>query len=1124
MAVEKIIKRDGRVVNFDISRIANAIFKAARAVGGEDYDLACHLARQVVSILEEKLKPGEIPTVEQVQDVVEKVLVENGHYKTAKAYILYRRQHEEIRKVRELFSNIELIDNYIDRADWRVRENSNMTYSLQGLNFHVSSVIASQYWLERIYPPEIREAHLSGDLHIHDLGILGPYTYYGHEVVVAKIHGEVKLLSFKQLYDMIPKPPLPLNEADRAYVKYPKDDLYVLDKGGWTKVLRVVSKRKDRSMRFIKNRGGRSVIVTDNHPMITERGEKRALDVGYNDKLFTVDLTRLLSHEDLFSIKTLDLLSLIREHNWEGDKVYFNGVPIEEIDEDTSQDGILHTLTFSAPRYINLTEKFGYFVGFAIAEGFLSYDVGSSERITISQVEREPLLRANQGLLENRIFGCITKRNDGRYELCVKNPFLRFLFDRIFLIQPKSRYKTLPADILRYALPFVKGVIGGLIDGDGSINTCNTTLSVRTSSRTLLEQMSVVMELLGFVPRDRAVEGQGNTRIYKGGEIIQRYPLYGVSFRKIDVDLPSEKYRKAGLSMKAWHDEDKDEWHKVINNDPVEIPDDMIYDITTESGTLVVNGMWNHNCVGWDLRDLLLSGFKGVRGKISSSPPKHFRSALGQLVNFLYTLQGEAAGAQAVSNLDTLLAPFIRIDKLDYKAVKQALQEFIFNLNVPTRVGFQTPFSNCTLDLKVPDFMRGEPVVVGGKVLDTTYGEFQEEVDIFNEAFAEVMLEGDADKRAFTFPIPTYNITPDFDWENPRHEKIWRMTAKYGIPYFSNFISSDMSPEDVRSMCCRLRIDNRELRRRGGGLFGANPLTGSIGVVTINMPRLGYLSRNEEEFFSRLDQLMYLAKESLEIKREVLENLTEKGLYPYSRFYLRGIRSAFGQYWKNHFSTIGLVGMNECCLNLFGRDIGTEVGWKFAIKVLDHMRERLSQFQEETGNIYNLEATPAEGASYRLARIDKKRFPDIIVANEEMVSKGAEPYYTNSSQLPVEYTGDLFEALRLQEPLQTRYTGGTVFHIFIGEKLPPPESIGRLVRKICENFSIPYFTITPTFSICPIHGYIFGEHQLCPKCLEDGRKTECEVYSRIVGYLRPVDQWNDGKQAEFKMRRYFKLR
>ncbi|HEX28795.1 TPA: anaerobic ribonucleoside-triphosphate reductase, partial [Candidatus Poribacteria bacterium] len=346
----------------------------------------------------------------------------------------------------------------------------------------------------------------------------------------------------------------------------------------------------------------------------------------------------------------------------------------------------------------------------------------------------------------------------------------------------------------------------------------------------------------------------------------------------------------------------------------------------------------------------------------------------------------------------------------------------------------------------------------------------------------------------------------------------------YGIPYFSNFISSDMSPEDVRSMCCRLRIDNRELRRRGGGLFGANPLTGSIGVVTINMPRLGYLSRNEEEFFSRLDQLMYLAKESLEIKRKVLERLTERGLYPYSKFYLRSIKERFGEYWKNHFSTIGLVGMNECCLNLFGRDIGTEVGWKFAIKVLDHMRERLSQFQEETGNIYNLEATPAEGASYRLARIDKKRFPDIIVANEEMVSKGAEPYYTNSSQLPVEYTGDLFEALRLQEPLQTRYTGGTVFHIFIGEKLPPPESIGRLVRKICENFSIPYFTITPTFSICPIHGYIFGEYRLCPKCLEDGRKTECEVYSRIVGYLRPIDQWNDGKQAEFRMRRYFKLR
>jgi ribonucleoside-triphosphate reductase len=1089
MAVEKIVKRDGRVVNFDTSRIANAIFKAARAVGGEDYELACRLARQVVSILETQLQPGQIPTVEQVQDIVEKVLVENGHYKTAKAYILYRRQHEEIRKVRELFSNVELIDNYIDRADWRVKENSNMTYSLQGLNFHVSSVIASQYWLEKIYPPEIREAHLSGDLHIHDLGILGPYTYYGHEVMIVKIRGKVKLLSFKQLYDMIPESPLPLNEADGAFAKYPKDDLYVLDRGGWTRILRVVSKRKDRPMRFIKNRGGRSVIVTDNHPMITKRGEKQASDVNCDDRLFTVDLNRLLSREDLFSVKTLDLLSLIREHSWEGDKVYFNGVPIEEIDEDISQDGIVHTLTFSVPRYINLTESFGYFIGFAIAEGFLSYDVKSSERITISQVEREPLLRANQGLLENGIFGCITKQNDGRYSLRIKNPFLRFLFDKVFLIQPGSRHKTLPVDTLRYAMPFVKGIIAGLIYGDGSINTCKTTLSVRTLSRTLLEQMSTVMELL-----DDEVK---------------------VEVKTLPLNL--------NLNLNLLLHEGKDEWHRVINNDPVEIPDDMIYDITTESGTLVVNGMWNHNCVGWDLRDLLLSGFKGVRGKISSSPPKHFRSALGQLVNFLYTLQGEAAGAQAVSNLDTFLAPFIRIDKLDYKGVKQALQEFVFNLNVPTRTGFQTPFSNCTLDLKVPDFMREEPVVVGGEVLDATYGEFQEEVDTFNEAFAEVMLEGDADGRAFTFPVPTYNITSGFNWENPRYEKIWRMTAKYGIPYFGNFINSDMNPEDVRSMCCRLRINNRELRRRGGGLFGANPLTGAIGVVTVNMPRLGYLSRNEEEFFRRLDELLYLAKESLEIKREVLERFTEKGLYPYSKFYLRGIKSAFGQYWKNHFSTIGLVGMNECCLNLFGRDIGTEVGRKFAIKVLDHMRERLSQFQEETGNIYNLEATPAEGTSYRLARMDKRRFPEIIVANEEMLSKGAEPYYTNSSQLPVEYTDDLFEALRLQEPLQIRYTGGTVFHIFIGERTPPIESVKALVRKVCENFRIPYFTITPTFSICPAHGYVFGEHQLCPECLREGRRTECEVYSRIVGYLRPVDQWNEGKQAEFMKRRYFRL-
>jgi len=700
MDISRIKKRDGRIVPFETDKIAQAIFKAARAVGGKDYNAAKELADKVIEIAQ-YVDDDEIATVEGIQDLVEKVLVKNGHYKTAKAYILYRKQHDDIRKTGQLFLNNKIIADYLEKNDWRIKENSNMTYSLQGMNFHISSLIVSQYWQDQIYTPQMKEMQSSGDFHIHDLGILGVY------------------------------------------------------------------------------------------------------------------------------------------------------------------------------------------------------------------------------------------------------------------------------------------------------------------------------------------------------------------------------------------------------------------------------------CVGWDIHDLLMEGFKGVRGKVASGPAKHFRSILGQLVNFFFTLQGEAAGAQAFSNFDTLLAPFIYYDKLDYKQVKQGLQEFVFNMNVPTRVGFQTPFTNITMDLKVPEFMKNEPVIIGGQYMDKTYGEFQAEMDMLNQAFAEVMMEGDCEERVFTFPIPTYNITEDFDWSNPNYDKIWEMTAKYGIPNFSNFVNSDMNPEDARSMCCRLRLDNRELRKRGGGLFGANPLTGSIGVVTINMSRLGYLSQSKEEYFSRLADIMDIARDSLEIKRKVLESLTDSGLYPYSQFYLRGVRAATGQYWKNHFSTIGLVGMNESCLNFIGKNIASLEGLKFSKEVMDFMRDRLVEYQEESGNIYNLEATPAEGVSYAIARKDKETYPKIIVANEDEFKNGAEPYYTNSTQLPVKYTDDLFEALQIQDELQTRYTGGTTFHIFLGESISSVESVKKLVSKVCNQFKLPYFTVTPTFSICPSHGYLSGEKYSCPICEAEGKETACEVYSRVVGYIRPIDQWNAGKQEEFKERRLF---
>lgn len=696
-----ICKRDGRIVPFDAEKIAFAIFKALRAVGKPDRQLAQDLMLDVLKQLGIFEKDDYTPAVEDVQDLVEKVLFENKLFDVAKSYILYRKQHENIRNAKELFSNLDMVEKYLNLDDWRIKESANSSYSLQGLNQHIATIISSQYWLERIYSDEIKQAFQSGRFHIHDLGFLSVY------------------------------------------------------------------------------------------------------------------------------------------------------------------------------------------------------------------------------------------------------------------------------------------------------------------------------------------------------------------------------------------------------------------------------------CVGWDLEDLLISGFTGVTGKIESRPAKHLRTILGQIVNFFYTMQGEAAGAQAFSNFDTYLAPFIRFDKLDCAQVKQALQEFMFNINVPTRVGFQTPFTNITLDLKVPDFLKSQPVVIGGKLQELTYGDFQPEVDIFNVAFAEVMAEGDANGSVFSFPIPTYNITRDFDWENPVYNKIWEITAKYGIPYFSNFVNSDMSPDDVRSMCCRLRLDKRELQKRGGGLFGANPLTGSIGVVTINLPRLGYESKSETEFFQRLDKLMELAKESLETKRKVIENLTDKGLYPYSKFYLRHVKTRFEKYWKNHFSTIGIIGMNECCLNFLGCNIVEKKGYAFTLKVMDFMRSKLEIFQEETGNIYNLEATPAEGTSYRLARIDKAEYPDIITANETHVRKGAKPYYTNSTQLPVNYTNDLFEALRLQDDLQVKYTGGTVFHTFMGESQLPIESVKTLIKKITANFHLPYITLSPTFSICPEHGYLFGEHKQCPKCAEIGQHTNCEVFSRIVGYLRPVQQWNDGKQEEFADRKLF---
>lgn len=690
--LKQIKKRDGRIVLFQGEKIFQAILKALLATKEGKNKQAKELSEQVVYFLQKKFRRNLVPTIEQIQDKVETILMQQGYFKTAKSYILYRDQH---RKIRETGINLDIIDDYLKENDWRVKENSNMAYSLQGLNNHITNKVTAKYWLEKIYPKEVRKAHEQGDFHIHDLGMLSVY------------------------------------------------------------------------------------------------------------------------------------------------------------------------------------------------------------------------------------------------------------------------------------------------------------------------------------------------------------------------------------------------------------------------------------CVGWSLEDLLLKGFGGVFGKIESKPPKHLQTALGQAVNFIYTLQGESAGAQAFSSFDTYFAPFVRYDNLPYSNVKQCLQEFIFNMNVPTRVGFQAPFSNITMDLIPPKILGEQNVVIGGERQKEKYKDFQEEMDMINHAFAELMLGGDALGRVFTWPIPTYNITSDFDWDNPNYKSIWAMTAKYGIPYFANFINSDMSPDDVRSMCCRLRIDNRKLYKRGGGLFGAAPLTGSIGVVTINLPRIGYLSKTKSNFLKNIEQLMDIARESLQIKRKILEKFIQTGLYPYARHYLEDVKKTKGNYWANHFSTIGLVGMNEALENFMNKNIASQKGHKFAEEVLDFMNKKLLKYQKDNGDFYNLEATPAEGSSYSLALKDIKKYPKIKTASK------AEPYYTNSTHLPVGYTNDIFEALELQDNLQTKYTGGTILHGFLGEQLNNGKTTKQLIKKIAENFHLPYFSITPTFSVCPSHGYLSGDHFNCPKCVI---KQPCEVYSRVVGYLRPVQQWHNGKQEEYEQREEYVIK
>lgn len=532
-----------------------------------------------------------------------------------------------------------------------------------------------------------------------------------------------------------------------------------------------------------------------------------------------------------------------------------------------------------------------------------------------------------------------------------------------------------------------------------------------------------------------------------------------------------------------------------------------------ESGEIHIHdlGFLGPYCSGWDLGQLIRDGLVGP--KQSSAPAKHLSTLLGQVANSIFATQLENAGAQAFSSFDTYLAPFVHYDKLEYAELKRLMKSFIFEVNMPMRIGGQSPFSNVTFDLTCPSTLSGLPVVIGGKMLDTTYGDFQKEMDMVNRAFVEAMTEGDAEGRLFTFPIPTLNVDEAFPWESETVGLWMDLTVKFGVPYFANFVNSDLSPEDARSMCCRLRLDNRELRKRGGGLFGSNPLTGSTGVVTLNLPRIGYKARTEEQFFKLLDRSLDIAVESLEMKRKYLETWTEQGLYPYCRHYLRHIKEGTGSYWTNHFSTIGLVGMNEAIMNFMNKDITSEKGQAFSLQIMDYLRDKMSDVQEETGNLYNLEATPAESTAYRLALKDRKLYPEIMAQGTEET-----PYYTNSSQLPADYTSDIFEVLDLQDELQSKYTGGTVLHLYTADKIEDKTAVSTLISRIFKRYELPYVSYTPTFSHCSNHGYFKGELWECPECAQP-----LDVYSRVVGYYRPVQRYNKGKVREFEDRIKFEI-
>jgi anaerobic ribonucleoside-triphosphate reductase/intein/homing endonuclease len=1215
--IRKIKKRDGKIVDFNPVRITEAIWKAAQAVGGKDYKKAAELTDKVIAILEKELKRSEIPTVEQVQDTVEKVIIEDGHAKTAKAFILYRKQHQDMREIGGLLKDIDVVDDYLSMLDWKVNENSNMSYSLQGLNVYATESIISHYWLNKIYPPEIGDAHTKGDYHIHDLGTLGSYCV-GWDLK------DLLLLGFKGVSGKIEsKPAKHFSTALMQIVNY----LYTLQgEAAGAQALSnfdsllapFIAKDalqygavKQEMQKFLFNmnvptRVGFQSPFTNVTMDLTVPGymvEEPAIiggnltDNNYSEYTSEMDMinhafAEIMHDGDakgrpfsvdgncLCPIKNSGHTKLVRIGEYiDGlmDKqapTYFKENDCQVLDVrklglkcsgvkngKVRWERINYVVRHPQKNLLNIATTGGFNINvtpshsiFVLRNGVIQ-DCPASElkegeylispRVIPSEEENREISLSQEFIRKGKQDGLyLTKvrKNHVAYKekrQCNAKTKYDYTVDVVPLNNIASRLtdfdlskamlnlagsKIKIADSLAFTTELIEFLGWYCAEGSAERNKKYGGISLGFNLR---KEKKVAAHVAGLVKKIfkvpviiREIKERNLIEIRVHSKLVRRILLEvfdvgnrtGKKVPQIIFGLSSEKkqiFLNSYFRGDAWITKD------IIANSNSE---ELIYGLSTLLKQLDVfhtltpytsqgRRYWRINI--WNNNKLLSktsrsigktpikeSGLEDLAGKIIEKKPFYYDAKKRRFAN---TVKRELSHFGITKQHSVSL-----------QIVKKILDEArALHIEIPPAL--RDIEADNLLFFKIKHITPA--VTSNGWVYDFS-------TDTENFIAHQFLVHN-------TFPIPTYNITKDFNWENDNLQPLWDMTAKYGIPYFSNFINSDMKPDDARSMCCRLKLDNRELRKRGGGLFGANPKTGSVGVVTINMPRIGYLAKDDADFFERLDTLMMLARQSLEIKRDLIENLTESGLHPYSRFYLSDVKKVFGEYWKNHFSTIGLIGMNDALLNFMNNSIADKEGKAFAEKVLDFMRNRIADFQQETGNIFNLEATPAEGTSYRLARIDKKEYPEIRTFNQEVYAQNrgrdVEPYYTNSTQLPVGFTTDVFEALDLQDALQTKYTGGTVLHIFLGEEEPSPTATKNLVRKVAQNYSLPYYTITPTFSICPDHGYIAGEHQFCPTCQAVKKTTECEIYSRVVGYIRPVNQWNKGKQQEFRDRTTFDL-